>query len=172
MEKYNYLNKYIIKYNSSDISLGNKFYSLREDEIAQVENELGFTLPSELKDFYREIGYGFLVCSKQENKNKEFYNTNRINSPSMIKEILVNGQESGLISSEAFDLIEPGDIPFFEISDSANFLVMKANSKFENSVWSDCGVLIEESFERFIWKLYNTDPEYYYNVIQKHYNIK
>ena len=59
------------------------------------------------------------------------------------------------------ELLQPGDLPFFEIADSSSFMVMKLRSDNPNAVWSDCGVKIEDSFEKFIWRLFYEDPGFY-----------
>lgn len=166
--KYEYLKKFVNNTNET----GNKFYSLKEDEIKLAEKSLSIVFPDQLKDFYKEIGYGFLDTPHDLIEGQNFYNTNRINSPDMIEEILCEGQESGLISSDAYELLESGDIPFFEIGDSSSFLVMKANSDTPNTVWTDTGVKIEDSFEKFIWRLYYEDPGYYGQIIESYYKDK
>ena len=41
---------------------------------------------------------------------------------------------------------------------------MKLNSENPNAVW-DWDTKIEDSFERFIWRLYYEDPGYYGEII-------
>ena len=64
------------------------------------------------------------------------------------------------MAESAYELLQPGDLPFFEISDSSSFMVMKLNSDNPNAVWFMGHEKIEESFERFIWNLYYDDPSY------------
>lgn len=168
-EKYGYLKKYI---NSKKGGYHNNFYKLDISSIKKVENKLHIIFPSQLVDFYKEIGYGFLTMPHEAPDNYVFSCTNRINSPRMIEDMLINGESSGLIDEMTLELLEPGDIPFFEIGDSSSFLIMKTKSENPNAVWSDCGVKIEDSFEKFIWNLYYEDPAYYGDIIQAHYAKK
>ncbi|WP_412095129.1 SMI1/KNR4 family protein [Bacillus haynesii] len=37
-----------------------EFYELKENDLIKAEDRLGFLFPKELKEFYLEIGYGFI----------------------------------------------------------------------------------------------------------------
>jgi hypothetical protein len=64
------------------------------------------------------------------------------------------------MSYSTYELLEPGDLPFFEIGDSSSFLLMKLNSDNPNAVW-DYDLTICDSFEEFIWRLYYESPSFY-----------
>ncbi|ASB87999.1 hypothetical protein S101395_01489 [Bacillus sonorensis] len=36
------------------------FYALKENDLTEAEGRLGFSFPNELREFYLEIGYGFI----------------------------------------------------------------------------------------------------------------
>jgi hypothetical protein len=170
MKKYQYLVPYINRANTkSKIQPCNSFYQLKKESITSVEKKLGVKFPNQLINFYEEIGYGFLIRPHKYEIDYYFSNTNRINAPDTIEDILLNGQSSGLISQDTYELLEPGDLPFFEIGDSASFLVMRPNSDNPNAIWTDTGIKIEDSFEKFIWRLYYEDPAYYGQIIENHY---
>ena len=156
---YEYLNKF--KSRSGDEKYGNSFYLLEESEVMDAEKYLGYLFPSELKQFYKEIGYGYLTNPKAFNDSYSFSGTNRINSPHMIIDMLQNGAESGLISPSVHEDLEPGDLPVFEIADSSSFMIMKALSDNPNAVWYMGSEKIEDSFARFIYRLYHESPTYY-----------
>ena len=156
MSKYSYLKKYVFSKGE-----GNWFESVKKDDIDRVEHNLNLTFPSQLKEFYNEIGYGFLIEPFNKPIGYQFYATNRINSPNMVEDILMNGPESGLIVDDVYEDLQPGDLPFFEIGDSSSFMVMKLNSDNPNAVWYMGAEKIEDSFERFIYRLYHEDPAYY-----------
>ena len=175
----------------------NVFYPVAEKDILEAEKQLGCNFPSQLKEFYKEIGYGFLKAPHNPPPDYDFYSTNRISDPLTIVEFcdlamlhhqkpekerisleaLLNLDEfykicdGGVFSIEALECLQPGDLPFFEIGDSSSFMIMKLNSDNPNAVWSDCGVKIEDSFERFIWRLYYEDPGYYGDIITRAYGI-
>lgn len=160
-QKYQYLRKYVNPPKEDPPRIRNIFYPVHEESIKETEDVLKIVLPSELKEFYKEIGYGFLVAPENPPENYSFCNTNRINPPNVIKDILLEGQASGLISQEAFETLQPGDLPFFEIGDSSSFMIMKSNSENPNAVWFMGYEKVEDSFEKFIWNLYYDDPSYY-----------
>ena len=47
----------------------NQFYPLSKDQIKNSESKLGIVFPQFLRDFYLEIGYGF-IGSKVDNINR------------------------------------------------------------------------------------------------------
>jgi hypothetical protein len=49
---------------------------------------------------------------------------------------------------------------------------MKANSDNPNAVYTDTGIKIEDSLERFIWRLYYESPRYYAKVISEYLDKK
>ena len=55
-----------------------EFYPITEEEITSAEEEMGLEIPSDLKDFYRKIGYGFI--------GDDLNNTNRIMDPASVAE--------------------------------------------------------------------------------------
>ncbi|MBM3469090.1 MAG: SMI1/KNR4 family protein [Alphaproteobacteria bacterium] len=168
-KKYEYLQKFVNSSKDTSLEAKNIFYPVCEEDINQTEMLLKIEFPSQLKEFYREIGYGFLIIPKNPPKDYKFYNTNRINPPSVIKDILIYGSESGLISRDVYEDLQPGDLPFFEIGDSSSFLIMKLKSDNPNAVWCRGDIKIEDSFERFIWRLYYEDPAYYGAIIEVAY---
>ena len=69
------------------------------------------------------------------------------------------GYESGQLHPDVE--FKPGDMPFFEVADGANFLIMRPEGENSNAVYDMGGDLIEEDFEKFIWRLYYESPTYY-----------
>lgn len=172
---FEYLKPYLDLPQEKTYGSSNSFYSLKKNEVLDCEKYLGYTLPPQLKQFYQEIGYGFLTSPHECREGYQFYNTNRINPPDLMVEMLEHGQESGLISEGAFELLQPGDIPFFEIGDSSSFLKMKALSDNPNAVWDVDDydpIKIADSLEEFIYKLYYEDPGYYGNIYSAHLDRK
>ena len=94
------------------------------------------------------------------------YYVNYIFSPEQIADIMLLREESDYILPEAVEYIEEGyikddDIIFFEVGDMSSFLVMKPSSAKPNAVYDMLGNVIEEEFDRFIWRLYYESPDYY-----------
>lgn len=139
----------------------NNFFPVTDEEILNFEEKFGYELPSQLKAFYKEVGYGFLTRPHEYQEDYQFSNTNRVNPPDLLTEMLENGQSSGLISEDAYELLQPGDIPFFEIGDSSSFMFMKTKSDNPNAVWYMGAVKVADYLEEFIHKLYYDGPAYY-----------
>jgi hypothetical protein len=89
----------------------------------------------------------------------------------MVADIILNGPESGLIIDSFYEDLEPGDLPFFEMYDSSYFLVMKPHSDNPNAIWTISNIKIEDSFEKFIWRLYYESPEFYGKIIDDYCKI-
>jgi hypothetical protein len=161
---FEYLKPYIYKNVREKVKTANSFYPVSKKEIDDYEKYYRYALPTQLKTFYKELGYGFLTHPHQYNKEYAFCNTNRFNPPSLMNEMLLQGQESGLISEDAHELLYQGDLPFFEIGDSSSFMFMKALSDNPNAVWYMGAIKIEDSLEAFVHNLYYRDPAYYANT--------
>jgi hypothetical protein len=173
---YEYLKEYI--YNKGTKStLFNSFYPVTSENILEAESMLKVLFPSELRQFYEEIGYGYLQASYADAENVEyvFYSSNLILHPEFITDIYKNVEcdDAGncytksnhnggyCISPSTFESLSPGDLPVFEIADSSSFMIMKTMSDNPNAVWYMGYEKIEDSFEQFIYNLYYDDPAYY-----------
>lgn len=164
MSKYNYLKKYI---NNNAIPPRNRFSPVTKNQIDTAENRLGFNLPIALKEFWLEIGKGTLYISYKEERG---WLNNYIYSPKEIADIILLKEESNLILPEAVEYfdegyidISKGEIVFFEVVGS-DFLVMKPNSENPDAIYDMIGNIVEEHFERFIWRLYYESPTFYLDV--------
>ena len=163
---FSYLKKYIS--GGGNINT-NCFGRVAEIEIERAEITMGRKFPSELREFYKTIGYGMLRSPHTPPSGYQFYSNNEILPPHIAVDYMLgilqhtaDGRYSDYYMAEsAYELLQPGDLPFFEISDSSSFMVMKLNSDNPNAVWFMGHEKIEESFERFIWNLYYDDPSYY-----------
>ena len=165
MEKYGYLKKYIN--NNKAKAPRNSFSIITAQDIKNAENKLGFEFPNHLKEFWLEIGSG--VLNKSLNGLEAFDYANFILPPKQIADIMLLKDDSEFVIpglSEYFEegYIKDDDIIFFEIGDMSSFLVMKPNSDKSNAVYDMIGRVIEEDFERFIWRLYHESPDYYLRV--------
>jgi hypothetical protein len=160
-QKFSYLKQFVDQGKEEYALFENCFWSLDgKSSIRDAEERLGFDFPIALKEFWLEIGYGFLQTS---NSGESTGLDNHIFRPKDIADILLLKEESGLILPEAVEYMPPDEMPFFEIGDMSSFLCMKPLSDRPNSVWG-YGEIIEEDFERFIWRLYYESPTYYLNA--------
>ena len=163
---YDYLKKYIPSLYGSRVEWPNNiFYRLDSGELEEAEAILGQPFPDQLRKFYQELGSGRLVRPYNSPEGYSFCNANEILSPSVVAhlgrgELEWEGQEYWM-SESTFELLQPGDLPFFEIGNSSSFMIMKLNSNNPNAVWYMGDEKIEDSLERFIHRLYYEDPLYY-----------
>lgn len=162
MEKYNYLKKYI---NNKTLQSHRNFFGLITlEEINEAESRLGFVLPNNLKEFWRIIGYGALTTS--HNKEKTIHN-NRILFPEQVADIIILKEDSGYILPEYADLLQEGDIPFFDIGDSSDFLFMNRYAEDKDAIYDRLGRIVAKNMEEFIWRLYYDSPTFYLNIDQE-----
>ncbi len=150
----------------STVMIGNNiFHPETEEEIENAEKVFGFPFPSQLRNFYQKIGYGSLTTPHNPPKDYDFCNANDILPPfvaaNFAKGILLWEGQHCWMAEETYELLEPGDLPFFEVGDSNYFLIIKPESYMPNAVYDMGGDLIEDSFEKFIWRLYYEDHSYY-----------
>ena len=169
--KYDFLLSYLNPPKNISGKQRNWFYSIKSQDITDAEKNVGILFPSQLKEFYSLIGYGSLSISCNAPENYIFSNANLILSPDMIENILLKGVENDYMIDSTYELLEPGDLPFFEIGDSTRFLLMKLNSDNPNAVWC-YDIKIEDSFDKFIWRLYYESPWFYDDIIEAHYKNK
>jgi antitoxin YxxD len=166
---YDFLKRYV---GFNDLK-GTYFLPVKQEEIENAEKLLGKKFPSELQKFYQEIGTGILSCGE---KYPEMYTDvyNDVLPPHAAVNFALGiteweGQQNFIARDIVEEDLNPGDLPFFEIVDSCRFLIMKLNSDNPNAVWTISGIKIEDSFERFIWRLYYESPSFYDDIIEKHY---
>jgi hypothetical protein len=157
---FEYLKKFVDQPDNKASVIRNWFYSFPQAEIEESERIANIRFPLELRKFYKEIGYGSLTVPNNPPDHYDFSGSNYIYSPKSLADFLVNGPEDYMIDA-TYELLSPGDLPFFEVGDSDYFLVMKLNSDNPNAVYDMGNRLIEESFEKFIWNLYYNSPSYY-----------
>lgn len=151
---FSYLKPYV---NNPSPIRKNIFYSVPIEHILEAEGQLGYPFPSQLKEFYQQIGYG--VFRHNYDYSHTINPSNRLIDPNSIAAIKLEGFESGQIKPDVE--FEADELPFFEVSGGgAIFFTLKPLSDNPNRVWDDDNIL-EESFERFIWRLYYERPDYY-----------
>ena len=151
----------------------NSFYPLDPGELEEAESLLGQRFPDQLREFYQQIGYGNLTTPYNPPEGYSFCNTNEILSPSVVAhlgrgELEWEGQEYWM-SEATFELLQPGDLPFFEVADSNYFMVLKPHLDNPNAVYTDTNIKIENSLERFIWRLYYESPWFFDDIVKAHY---
>lgn len=95
-----------MKYSYLVSNKNNSFYPVSLEEIEEVEETLDLKIPKELKDFFLNVGYGFIKGSK--------YNINRIMDPYSIRDFRLKQNDYEFFPDiEVYDELEE-EIIFFE----------------------------------------------------------
>ena len=182
--------KYLKKYHHSNYRdkvywSENLVYDIKNEELEEAKKIMGGYFPEQLQYFYENIGYARITAPSHRPKDYDFSATNLI-LPPLVAAHFYQGvfyyNESNFeeplffddmyLANETLEFLEPGDLPFFEIADSSSFMIMKTKSENPNAVWTMTGIKIEDSFERFIWRLYHESPSYYEYIIEGNYAKK
>ena len=133
----------------------NQFYPLSEKEIAEAETRLCYALPTELRQFYREVGCGFFSKGRMQVET-DLLPINRIISPGEAADLLLDQCDFGLPPEG----LPAGSLPFMDIGEDSYFL-MKPLSETPNAVFRASGTsIITDSFCDFMFQLLD-DSEFY-----------
>lgn len=127
-----------------------RFISVNPDEINQAEAELGFQLPTSLKNFYQVIGYGWLSQDERPDIRNLF-----------IHPLDVVDLYQGTSEFSPPDKFLAGDVPFFDCG-SCKFLVFRPNSSHTEFIYRDYGETtpVANDVDDLITKLL-LDPSFY-----------
>ncbi|MCZ8533347.1 SMI1/KNR4 family protein [Psychrobacillus psychrodurans] len=131
-----------------------KFIRLQENELLNAEERLGFELPKELRDFYLEVGYGFI---KGSNGNA----INRFMDPDTIADITLR---EGIyeFDPDLEGIYEEDDkLVFFEVNEGV-YLTLDLNNPKQTPVYF-FDAQIAGSLEEFIRKI-DEDAEYFMDM--------
>ncbi|MBC1473901.1 SMI1/KNR4 family protein [Listeria grandensis] len=132
----------------------NEFYQLDKSEIAQAEAELELKFPQQLKDFYSEIGYGFLKSSNS--------NVNRLMDPESVRDFRLRKNDFEFFPDiEIYDEYEENKLIFFEASESA--LMSIGTTDTDNNIYY-YNIPIAASLEEFLLKMMEND-RYYFELL-------
>ncbi|KZD35029.1 1,3-beta-glucan synthase regulator [Bacillus cereus] len=151
---FNFLKKCVVADESIKSDQTPIFYPLKSEEIEEAEDLLKMKFPKELKNFYIEIGYGFLEAS-----SKFFFN--RFMDPFSVADFRLR-QDIYEYNPNLDDVDDDDEsLVFFEVTE-LNFLTIKF--KEENEL-GQCPIYSEDekiadSLEGFLIKM-DENPDYY-----------
>ncbi|MES5928500.1 SMI1/KNR4 family protein [Bacillus cereus group sp. MG9] len=129
------------------------FYPLKSEEIEEAEDLLKMKFPKELKNFYKEIGYGFLEAS-----SKFFFN--RFMDPFSVVDFRLR-QDIYEYNPNIDGVDDEESLVFFEVTE-LSFLTIKfkqANELGQCPIYSG-SMKIAGSLEEFLIKM-DENPDYY-----------
>jgi len=141
----------VMNYSFLKVRSENSFYPVTVEEINEIENELGISLPKDLKDLYLEVGYGFIKGSE--------YNVNRVLDPYSIRDLSLKQNDFQYIPDiEIYSEFEQDKLLFFKANESA--LMSIGLSENDNAIYY-CDVRIAESLKEFLYKIQENDKYYF-----------
>mgnify|MGYP003372047679 CR=1 FL=1 len=146
---YNYLKDYIVE--NDGIKNGKKmvFYLVGSDEINKAEIRMKKIFPDSLREFYRQIGWGFFG-----DESKNFINM--LMSPSDIADFYCS--EGNYEYAEEREFLSENRFVFFEV-DANCHITMKLQNGIESGIFFGADK-IAESLSEFIKKM-SIDTNYY-----------
>ncbi|PCD06383.1 SMI1/KNR4 family protein [Peribacillus simplex] len=129
-----------------------KFFPLKEKDIIKAEERLGFKFPPELREFYLEVGYGFLQ-GNNENSISRLMDPDTITDITLREGIFEYEPDLEGIYEEADKLV------FYEVNEGV-YLTLDLNDTQRNSVHFFDNK-IADSLESFIKKV-DENNEYFF----------
>jgi len=130
-----------------------KFYSVSETDIVAAEKMMKLDFPSELEEFYRDVGYGFI--------NSPEKNINRLLDPLSVADLRLRMNEyEYYVDVELYDEFEEGKLLFFEANEGVLFSIELTKAPEQKIFFFD--KVIANSLQEFLKKYCNNN--YYYNV--------
>ena len=133
----------------------NEFHPVSENEILQLESDIGFKIPSQLRKFYLDVGWGFLDVDSDGKYQNDY--PNNIVSPDRLRLFWKREEVSFQYDS---DLVDKDELAFFDMGDFM-YLVVRPFSNLPNAVYypRDSNP-VSEDFESFIASLYRNTTFY------------
>ncbi|MGA8942120.1 MAG: SMI1/KNR4 family protein [Thermoactinomyces sp.] len=156
MSDFSFLKKYVLPSEHVKAPPEQKhiFYPLDEREIEEAEKRLNQKFPKELREFYQQIGYGFMCI------NHDSF-TNRIMDPHSVADLILGEyiyEDYYLVDEIAED---PHLFPFFEVGDDIYiFLDLSQKTNDGNHPVVYTGLKVADSLEQFLRKL-DAEENYY-----------
>lgn len=154
MERFYKFKKYVYD-NSNDKSIWrNKFafFRVKQESVEQCELELKIKLPSELKDFYREIGYGFV-------RPDDCFFVDRIMTPNDIVDF-IRGNNAYANDERRKYYLKEGYFPFYEVSETTCLTIeVNIGSEYECAIYYE-DEKIADSLLEFLNKM-EIEADYY-----------
>ena len=126
----------------------NDLSPVKEVYIIEAEARTKLTFPSELKEFYREIGSGFF-CKGVKDIVPPKYLINCILDPITIADLVCDKDDA----RRPYGGFDHGTIPVFDMGDR-DYLIMNTTAENPNQVLWQSGRLMMDSFENFMNRLY------------------
>ena len=133
----------------------NQFYPLTRDKIKKSEAKLGIMFPKLLREFYLEIGYGFI--------GSEVGNINRIMDPESVLDFRLRQNDFEFYPDiEIYNEFEEDKMIFFEANESTLISIGFGSDNSGKIYYYD--EEISKNLSEFLEKL-SEDDTFYYNFL-------
>ena len=130
----------------------NQFYPLTRDKIKESESKLGIMFPKLLREFYLEIGYGFI--------GSEVGNINRIMDPESVLDFRLRQNDFEFYPDiEIYNEFEEDKMIFFEANESVLISIGFGSDNNGKIYYYDKE--ISKNLGEFLEKLLEDDAFYY-----------
>lgn len=149
MNDFKFLKQYIVDNEKINRDNKHKFHRIDKNEIIEAENRMMRKFPSQLKEFYLEIGYGFL-CNDDKTR------INRLMDPNDIADFYCGDEEYSYVDK---DIYKSNEMVFFDLGGEGDFLTLKLDGDDSGAVYC-FGEKIASSLKDFIVKM-DLNTNYY-----------
>jgi hypothetical protein len=140
-----------------------QLYTVLEENIEKAELRTGLSFPTPMKEFWRELGCGFITQSLDGSRQTD--QVNLMMGPLTVVDAIFSEGIYGLAP------VEEGLIPFFDTGDS-NLIALKATPDGGwEVVTAYSSTPIRPSLDAFLKDLL-VDPEFYLDVQSANYRIQ
>lgn len=127
-----------------------KAYKVHENEIAEAENKMGISFPDDLRNFYKEVGYGFV--------NSEPGAINRLIGPLGCADIRLREDIYEYDPDlEMYEIYEENSVIFFEVNEGVYMSIGLNDGKI---YFAD--KIVAESLLDFLKKI--VEPDYWTEI--------
>lgn len=122
------------------------FYTVGGEELSEAEALLAQPFPAELRQFYLEVGYGYLG-----NDDPNF--RNQLMHPLEVAKLKLGLDFYGNMYQEDFEYYTSDCVfPFFDLGGEADYLVIQLDGDCAGNIFY-CGRAIASSFQDFVEKM-------------------
>lgn len=130
-------------------ALENEFWKVHETSLVDIEKRMGIAIPRELREFYRAVGHGHLVESRDGTLQTDYFNI--FVDLQRLSKLWLRDEVSFQYDAE---LVAKDELPFFDMG-SFSYFVLRPHSANPNAIYAPydkkpiCG-----SFNEFVQQLY------------------
>ncbi len=136
-------------------ALENEFWEVQETDLVDTEKRMGIAIPRELREFYRVVGHGHLVKSRDGTLQTDYLNI--FVDLQRLSKLWLRDEVSFQYDAK---LVAEDELPFFDMG-SYNYFVSRPHAANPNAVYAPYdNSPICESLTEFVQQLYQDSTFY------------